>query len=69
MRITFTLMSRVGKFSTQYSNLPESYVKRAMKQARFSILFIIYIEKTNNSSLLAIRCFGKHQKIYPSTCL
>lgn len=32
MRFTFTLMSRVGKFSTQYSNLPESYIKRAMKQ-------------------------------------
>nr|CAG4637222.1 EOG090X0ADH [Ceriodaphnia reticulata] len=31
MRLTL-MLSRIGKFSTQYSNLPESYINRAMKQ-------------------------------------
>nr|CAG4648790.1 EOG090X0ADH [Polyphemus pediculus] len=35
MKLTLWL-SRVGKFSTQYSNLPESYIKRAMKQVYWS---------------------------------
>lgn len=32
MRLTQQLFSRVGKWSLQYSNLPERYVKRAMEQ-------------------------------------
>ncbi|KAJ8963211.1 hypothetical protein NQ318_018677 [Aromia moschata] len=32
MRITDFLFSRVGKWSKQYSNLPDSYIKRAMEQ-------------------------------------
>lgn len=32
MRITIPLLSRYGKWSVQYSNLPERYIKRAMEQ-------------------------------------
>ncbi|KAJ8965967.1 hypothetical protein NQ314_003815 [Rhamnusium bicolor] len=32
MRITNLLFSRVGKWSKQYSNLPDRYIKRAMEQ-------------------------------------
>lgn len=32
MRFTQILFSRVGKWSTQFSNLPERYIKRAMEQ-------------------------------------
>ncbi|EFX78541.1 probable 39S ribosomal protein L24, mitochondrial [Daphnia pulex] len=31
MRLTL-ILSKIGKYSTEYSNLPESYIKRAMKQ-------------------------------------
>ncbi|CAH0552134.1 unnamed protein product [Brassicogethes aeneus] len=32
MRLTNLLFSRVGKYSKDYSNLPDSYIKRAMEQ-------------------------------------
>lgn len=32
MRLTNLLLSRYGKWSGQYSNLPERYIKRAMEQ-------------------------------------
>lgn len=32
MRLTPVLFARVGKYSTQYSNLPERYIKRTMEQ-------------------------------------
>ncbi|XP_037082737.1 probable 39S ribosomal protein L24, mitochondrial [Pollicipes pollicipes] len=34
MRITQALMSQVGKMTKLYSNLPESYIKRAMEKGR-----------------------------------
>lgn len=30
------MLSKIGKYSTEYSNLPESYIKRAMKQVSFA---------------------------------
>lgn len=32
MRLTSTLMRRVGEWSKKYSNLPDSYIERAMAQ-------------------------------------
>lgn len=35
MRLTHLLLSRVGKWSKQFSNLPDRYVKRAMEQVHW----------------------------------
>jgi hypothetical protein len=34
MRLTNVVMCKVGELTKQYSNLPESYIKRAMEQVK-----------------------------------
>ena len=61
MRITQSLFSSVGKMTKLYSNLPESYIKRAMeKVCRFDGLFY------SNETALGYHSVTEYQFIYAS---
>jgi len=51
MRLTSSLLRRVGEWSKKYSNLPDSYIKRAMEQVCIIIkLFWSYCQRTAHES-------------------
>ena len=53
MRLTLMMFSKIGKFSTEYSNLPESYIKRAMKQ-------VSVVNKFNSTLTHVIKVFSSN---------
>ena len=53
MRLTLMMFSKIGTFSTEYSNLPESYIKRAMKQ-------VSVVNKFNSTLTHVIKVFSSN---------
>ena len=41
MRFTRILLKHVARSTEKYSNLPKSYIKRAMEQVIFLLVFVI----------------------------
>lgn len=39
MRLTTAFFSKVGDITKQFSNLPESYIKRSMEQVIFEVFY------------------------------
>lgn len=60
MRITNQILSKVGDLTKQFSNFPESYVKRSMEQVRKSLAKRIKKPGTDRlSHLFTLRFTGE----------